>query len=198
MVTTNAGFIPKAAEGAAAVAGPVAAGALGLLAAVRRGRAFHPTGVAFTGTWTAADETLPTLVPSRPWPVIVRLSKGVGLPGQLPDVLGLAIRIADLSAPGDHQDLLLASSGDSRTTRHLLVPTSDHGSARYSTLTPYRTPLGEGVLWAQAALEEGTEPPRTLEAAARCALDGRLHHDVGVAVDDRSTRLAAAPRPGAG
>ena len=184
MASRDENVIAKITQGAVAVAGPVTAGALGLLAAVRRRRAFHPTGEAFTGTWTAADDSLPPLLPSRPWPVVVRLSKGVGLPGELPDVLGLAIRIVDLQAPGDHQDLLLASSGSSRTTRRLLAPTTDHGGTHYSTITPYRTPLGEGVLWAQATLEGDAEPPRSVTAAGDRALDGRLHYDIGVEVDD--------------
>src|SRR5687767_2102368 len=121
-------------------AGPIAAVPLGALATLRQGRAFHPTGTAFTGTWEAADETIEPLVPARPWPVVVRLSKGVGLPGRLPDVLGLAVRIADVKSRGDHQDLLFASSGSSGLSQHVLAPTSDHGGAHYSTITPYRTP----------------------------------------------------------
>src|SRR5215210_3683617 len=96
-------LIRRTVTGALDYAAPVAAVPLGALAAVRRRRAFHPTGQAFTGIWEAADDTIEPLVPGRPWPVIVRLSKGIGLPGRWPDVLGLAVRIADLEARGDHQ-----------------------------------------------------------------------------------------------
>lgn len=166
-----------------------ASAALGAVGAVRRARPFHPTGVAFVGTWTAADDTLAPLEPSRPWPVVVRLSKGVGLPGRIPDVLGLAIRIADLRGAGEHQDLLLSSSGSDGWRRHLLWPTSDHGEAEYSSLLPYRTPLGEGVLWARARLADGTDTPRSLEEAAERAERGELDFVVGVVTESRDHLL---------
>jgi hypothetical protein len=173
----------------ASLAAVPAAAALGALGAVRRARAFHPTGVALTGTWTAADELIPPLGPSRPWPVVVRLSKGVGLPGSVPDVLGLAVRIVDLYGQDEHQDLLLSSSGSSGAGRILLRPTSDHGHATYSSLVPYDTPAGSGALWARAELAEGAEPPRTVEQAADRALAGELTFVVGVGTEDRERLL---------
>jgi len=163
--------------------------ALGAAGFVRRARPFHPAGIAFVGTWTAADDTLSPLEPSRPWPVVVRLSKGVGLPGRVPDVLGLAIRIVDLRGSGEHQDLLLASSGSDGWRRHLLWPTSDHGEAEYSSLLPYQTPLGEGILWARARLADGAPTPHSLEEAAERAQRGELDFVVGVVTESRDHLL---------
>lgn len=163
---------------------------LGAVDALRRGRAFHPAGVAFVGTWNAADDTLPPLAPSEPWPVVVRLSKGVGLPGEVPDVLGLAIRIVDLHGRGEHQDLLLASSGEGGVGRMVLRPTSDHGHATYSTLVPYETPVGRGVIWARAELADGAATPHSLTEAAERAEAGELTYLVGVATEGRDRLLA--------
>jgi hypothetical protein len=173
---------------AATAAVPTAA-ALGLLGAVRRKRAFHPSGIAFLGTWTATDDLLPPLAPTQPWPVVVRLSKGVGLPGSVPDVLGLAIRIVDLHGLGRHQDLLLASSGSRGVGRMILRPTTDHGGTWYSSLVPYETPVGDGVLWAHAELAAGAEPPHTLEAAAARVEAGELSYLIGVTTPERDRLL---------
>jgi hypothetical protein len=41
---------------------------------------------------------------------LLRLSRAIGLPTALPDILGFALRLHDLHGPGCPQDLLLASS----------------------------------------------------------------------------------------
>jgi hypothetical protein len=172
----------------AALASLPTAAALGALGALRRARAFHPAGVALTGTWTAADDLLEPLGPGRPWPIVARLSKGVGLPGRTPDVLGLAVRIPDVSHPGDHQDLLVSSSGTGPLGRTVLRPTNDHGHASYSSLVPYQTPLGRAIVWARAEVD-GDDEPRTLEEAADLATSGTLHYVVGLATDSRDHLL---------
>ena len=92
---------------------------------LRGARVFHPRGVVVRGTWhpdpEAATEALPG-VGSRS--ALVRVSHAIGLPPGLPDILGVAIRIADAYGRGRHQDLLLASSGSGPVSRHLLLPTS--------------------------------------------------------------------------
>lgn len=173
---------------AAVAAIPVSA-AIGAFGAARRARAFHPLGVALTGTWTAPDDLVPPLAPGRPWPVVVRISKGVGSPGRLPDVLGLAVRIVDLYGAGEHQDLLLSTSGSSGLARHLLLPTSDHGRATYSSLVPYGTPLGAGPLWARARLAEGADTAHTLDEAVDRLLAGDLTFLIGVAAGGRERLL---------
>ena len=70
---------------------------------------------------------------------IVRLSRGVGLPKPLPDVLGLAVRIVDAHGPNRHQDLLLVTSVDAPVLHHLILPgpLGSYGQS-YSSVLPYR------------------------------------------------------------
>jgi hypothetical protein len=77
--------------------------------------------------------------------VVVRLSRAVGLPGGLPDIHGLAVRVP--LEGQDHGDLLFASTGLGALTRFLLVPARDPRSRPLTTLLPYRTPAG-GLLLA--------------------------------------------------
>ena len=181
--------MPELTRRLAGLAAIPAAAAFGGLGALRRARAFHPVGIAFIGTWTAADDLVPPLEPSRPWPVVVRLSKGVGLPDTVPDVLGLAIRIVDLHGRGQHQDLLFASSGARGIGRMLLRPTADHGHATYSTVVPYETPIGKGLLWAQARLTGDGEAPRSLATAAERAEAAQLTFTIGLVTEDRDHLL---------
>lgn len=117
--------------------------------AIRGARVFHPRGALFDGTaqLTPNRWALPggTSVPAR-----VRLSRGIGTPGRLPDVLGLAMR---LSLPGGPWDLLLATAYV--PARVALVPARTWASARYSTLTGYRTPADPAPRWILATPESG-------------------------------------------
>src|SRR5688572_10410885 len=110
MPTTAPERLARASD---ALAGPLAAGVFGTLSAVRRRRIFHPYGRAFDATVDLVG--LPGLAPSvlsssGRQRAIVRLSRGVGVPETLPDLLGVAVRLLDV---GDdepvHQDLLLVS-----------------------------------------------------------------------------------------
>ena len=71
--------------------------------------------------------------------MIARLSRGVGLPKPLPDVLGLAVRVLDAHGPRRHQDLLLVTSLDVPVLHHLFLPgpLGPYGQS-YSSLLPYR------------------------------------------------------------
>src|SRR5205814_8265271 len=135
------------------------------------------------------------LAPERPWPVVVRLSKGVGLPDPVPDVLGFAVRVVDVGGPEAHQDLLLSSTLASSSLPWLPVPTSAHAHAHYSSLPPYRTPLGDGLVWAEPRVDpdaDGDEvQARTLDEAGDLATAGRLHIDLGVDLGARSHLLGA-------
>lgn len=98
-----------------------------VLAGARDAKAFHPRGRWFDGTFSA------TFDPALPLPVGVtevsgRLSKGIGTPGALPDVLGLAFRL-----PGPW-DVLLSTC----RARVLPWPARSWTSARYGCITPFR------------------------------------------------------------
>ncbi|GAA4975712.1 phosphodiesterase [Kineococcus glutinatus] len=72
--------------------------------------------------------------------VVVRLSKGAGLPAGWRDLLGLALRV-----PGDDGrpwDLLLSSAGLSPLGRHLPAPRRDPLTSAYTTFFAHRSPAG--------------------------------------------------------
>jgi hypothetical protein len=123
-------------------AGALVAAPLGALARWRRGKPMHPRGAVFEAVLERHGAMPPTGVP---WldavttdPVVVRMSRGAGLPAPLPDLLGLAIRL-----PGEPEpvDLLLSTTGRGRLTRLLPVPRRD-AAAVYSSIMAYRTDAG--------------------------------------------------------
>ncbi|MDV3126942.1 phosphodiesterase [Mycobacterium sp. 21AC1] len=80
-------------------------------AAIRRGRVFHPHGVLTTGSIeriAPAGEGLPVETASE---VLARLSKGLGTPGAVPDIIGLALRLPPGPLAATPWDILLASAG---------------------------------------------------------------------------------------
>ena len=70
---------------------------------------------------------------------IVRLSRSVGLPKPLPDILGVALRILDAHGPRRHQAFLLVTSVDLPILHHLILPgpLGPYGQS-YSCVLPYR------------------------------------------------------------
>lgn len=122
----------------------VVSGAFDVAARVRRGRVFHPVGMPLTGALHAVDADYGRLLGAAHRPVLARLSKGVGLPGALPDVLGLALRVLD------HRerpwDLALATTGGGPLGRLLVVPARGWAHACYGSLMPYRFP-GHEAEW---------------------------------------------------
>ena len=85
---------------------------------------------------------------------IVRLSRSLGLPEQLNDPCGLALRVPDAYGEGRHQDFLLVTSGRPPLARHLLRPSSGFSARPYSSLLPYR--IGGQVMLVGA---EAADPP---------------------------------------
>lgn len=125
---------------AAELAGlPIRAGA-----AIRGARLFHPNGVLATGTLTrTASENVG--LPVETGAVIARVSKGVGLPGALPDVIGLAIRMEPHDGDDTPWDVLLASAlGGTGWRKTVPFPALSLGSSVLSTLQPLDH---DGVSW---------------------------------------------------
>ena len=141
----------------------LSAGTFAAISAIRGKRVFHPIGRAFEGALVlteAAGEVLPKeLTQAGQRRVVVRLSRGAGLPEPLPDVLGLAIKIPDAYGIERDQDWLLASSGKHQLTRHLLLPALDFLGATYSTVLPYR--VGSRLGTFRAFPREVQKPART-------------------------------------
>ena len=108
----------------------------GIASALRGHRIFHPGGMAFRGRFRARrGAPLAGLTSAR---AVVRLSRGVGLPQPLPDVLGVAVKLPDLHGPGCDQDLLFASSIDAPLLHHLLVPARSFLGTTFSSGLFYR------------------------------------------------------------
>lgn len=119
-------------------------------ARLRRGRVLHPRGRLIAGTLEVTGEGelgVPVLDEPGRHEVVARLSKGGSLPGPLPDVLGLALRL-----PGP-LDLLLSSCG---AAPWLMRPRAGFLAGPYSTLVPYES--GAGPVWL-VALPEGDDVP---------------------------------------
>jgi hypothetical protein len=130
-------------------ASDIAALPVRLGAALRGRRLFHPTGVLAEGLLerTAAEgDGLP--LPSCD--IIARVSKGVGVPGAGPDIVGLAWRIPpppDLSSCGPWDVLLASTLAGSRV---LLAPTTSWSGATFSSLMPLR--YQRRIWWLRARL----------------------------------------------
>jgi hypothetical protein len=125
-------------------------------AAVRNSRLFHPDGVVAEGI---VERIAPPGegLPMNSCDVIGRVSKGVGLPGALPDIAGLAWRIPppqDLRSCGPW-DVLLASTV--ANTRLLLGPVRSWSSATFSSLMPLR--FRGGVWWVRARVATKIDEP---------------------------------------
>lgn len=139
----------------------------GGLSRLRGKRAMHPVGVVTEASLTV-DHT--ARVPSA-WrdldgvTGVARFSKSIGLPGRVPDVLGIALRFGG-------QDLLLASAlGQAPFLQHVLVPTAGFDGAVFSSLLPHRVdgnvgiiqarltrPLREAATYLEAVRQTGTFP----------------------------------------
>ena len=146
-----------------AVAVPLAA-----LARWRNGKPMHPRGAVF-------DAVLERHGSDRPWgvpfldatardDVVVRLSRGVGLPSPLPDLLGLAVRLEDGS--GQPVDLLLSTTGRGPLTRVVPALRRDTASA-YCSIMAYSSAAGPIRLAALPTTDGIPSDPEPLADAVR-------------------------------
>lgn len=128
-----------------------------VLARGRGGRpALHPEGILLTGRLHVPRHHtswgVPWLDTPGAYPVTARWSRAAGLPGPLPDGLGLAVRVQDAGGPGRPLELLLTSSGSGRLARHLPLPRLYATTGPYATLLNYAVGGRHGVV---AAFPEG-------------------------------------------
>ncbi|HVF74988.1 MAG TPA: hypothetical protein VM938_08060 [Acidimicrobiales bacterium] len=135
-----------------AVARAGAAALFGALTAGRRKRVFHPVGGGFEATFNpvAGAFDAPLFADGEPRRAVVRMSKGIGLPGRLPDVLGFAVKILE-----PEQDFLLVTSGSAPGARHLLWPAADACARPYSSILFFRAGC-ETVVFGGELTEERT------------------------------------------
>jgi hypothetical protein len=138
-------------SGGASVSDAVATG-FGLLARARGDRALHPRGVTWAATTTFARPVpgVAALAEPRELDSLLRLSRAVGLPPALPDILGLALRLHDFDGPGRPLDLLLASSPPPPCHR-TLAPARSFERTWFTGLLRYRIGRSRPVLVARSA-----------------------------------------------
>jgi hypothetical protein len=126
----------------AAAAAPATAAGFYALAALRRRRSLHLTGVGYQGQLLVCGDGsgrpgVPLLRPGAAYPALLRFSRGAGLPEPLPDALGVAVKLPDAHGPGADQDLLLTSSTSRPLLRRLLLPARSFVRGAFSTALPY-------------------------------------------------------------
>lgn len=128
---------------------------LQLGSALRRRRIFHPLGVLAAGhveRVAPADRGLPV----ESGEIIGRVSKAVGIPGGLPDLIGLAWRMPTHTDHGPPWDVLMVSTGGhGKLARFALQPTRAWTGTTLSTLMPLRYRDGRWWLKAQLRTELG-------------------------------------------
>jgi hypothetical protein len=139
-----------------------------LVGRLRRLGSVSPTGVAWLDTPSADPDGEE---------VLVRRSRAVGLPGALPDVHGMAIRVPLPDQVPPYGDVLLASTGFGLLSRFLLVPTWEPGARPLTTLLPYRSPAGPLLLGIRERTPESFElshavGSRPFEVFAELTLSG--------------------------
>jgi hypothetical protein len=149
-----------------ALVGRVLEAVTGAIMLVRRPRPIHSRGVVVSGEvrWlpvsrgrAAGIRWIDAPPPSGTQPVTARVSRGIGLPLQLPDIIGLALRFETPDGPADVE---LSSTGFDVPGRYMLLPHRSASSPWYSTVLPYRGSLGPVQLGAR------TRSPRDLPPAA--------------------------------
>ncbi|MBF6356037.1 phosphodiesterase [Nocardia higoensis] len=128
-------------------------------ARLRHARVFHPNGLPLSGRLHPEPE-VEDLFGEGERAVLARMSKGIGTPSGLPDVLGLALRVLDRD--DKPFDLALATTGEGVLGRYFLTPARGWRSARYGSLMPYR--LGDrSPVWLFAEPEPGLPSSSSLD-----------------------------------
>ncbi len=174
-------------------AGRVVARPLAALARARAGKPMHPVGVAFPGRLERSGLGRRTgigwLDGTGTQDVVVRLSRGAGLPRPLPDLLGLAVRVA-----GDPPvDLLLSSAGEGRLTRRVPLLRRD-AAGPYGSIMAYRSCAGPVWLTASPAAT-GLPSDRTGLIAAGPGLQVTLCAAIGAGPWEPFARITLGTPP---
>lgn len=161
------------------LAGSAIAAGFRAIKTVRPVRPNHPKGILLTGTVereAGAATGIDWIDTPGSNPVVARLSRSIGLPPSLPDILGLALRVTN---DGAESDILLASTGHTGLGRFVLRPKRDAATTVFSSMMPYKS-KGGPVLLAARTIQGPARLPATPEAfpdslrAATWVLE--LHH----------------------
>ncbi|MFF0491637.1 phosphodiesterase [Nocardia sp. NPDC004068] len=155
------------------------------LARVRRARVFHPEGLPLTGWLHAVDDDYARLIGARDKPALARMSKATGMPGGIPDALGLAVRVLDWQ--DRPWDLALATTGTGALGRFVVRPVRSWAQARYGSLMAYSF-FGGPPAWVFA--EPDSAQPQSVSIQSLC--DYRDGHRLGFTL--RSSSLLGPER----
>jgi len=138
-----------------------------LIQVFRRGRPVHPTGLSLVGRVERLGGRERSGIAWIDEPgegaVLARLSRGLGLPEPLPDIVGLALRVTDGEASCD---VLLATTGASRPGRFMVLLRRRIDKGTFGTMMPYRGPLGP-VLLAARTLAPAVALPASIDGFQR-------------------------------
>lgn len=149
-------------------AGRLVAVPLAALARWRDGKPMHPRGAVFSAVLERHGASRPWGVPflddTGREDVVVRMSRGAGLPAPLPDLLGMAVRLG--AQDGTPVDLLLSSTGRGRLTRVVPVLRRDTASA-YCSIMAYRSVAGPVRIAALPTTAGVPSDPEPLAEAVR-------------------------------
>lgn len=143
------------------------------LSHARSARIFHPDGLVCQGQAQVVGDTQ---LPLCAGPVTARVSKGVGTPGALPDIVGIAMRLPVTADAADRDrrvwDLLLAGPAPLGGRVPLPLVTSHWLGATVSSLTPFRH---DGSLyWVRAHIvEPGDLSGLSIDALRKAVYAGR-------------------------
>ncbi|WP_165970408.1 DUF1990 family protein [Actinomadura sp. 6K520] len=153
---------------------------------LRGDRPLHPEGLVFDATLslngTGQYWGVPFLDDAAEVRGHARLSRAVGLPTALPDILGLALRWPQADVPdGSTAELLLATTGRSVLGRRLLRPMTRWSPAFYGSLLAYRVGDRKVLLGAVGQWEPAV--PARLEALAHAVDERPLRFDLVVATE---------------
>jgi len=129
----------------------LSAGTQGLASLRPARKPLHPEGDVLNGRIYRQGSSVTTGVAWLDEPgedvVVVRLSRAIGLPRNLPDIHGLAVRVHADDGDGD---ILFATTGWGRVSRFVLTASRHPHSRPLTTLLPYDTDSGALLLGADA------------------------------------------------
>ena len=148
---------------------------LKLGAAVRHRRVFHPLGVLASGH-IERTATARRGLPIESGEVLGRVSKAIGVPGDLPDLIGLAWRMPTHANSATPWDVLMVSTGDGLLARFGLQPTRSWTGTTLSTLMPLRHQ--DGWWWLKAQLLTKVPDGLSLEALGAEIEDSGIVFDI--------------------
>jgi hypothetical protein len=147
--------------------------AFATLARLRAGRAVHTRGAVLGGMLTVDPGSAAGQALGHPHrrPAVVRVSKSIGLPGRIPDLLGMAVRIPTTDGVFD---VLFASVGRRGLAHLVLRPSGSWWDQPFSTVLPYRVDGQRLLLGLQAGPGVGPSgaDPAAVTAAVR---NGPVH-----------------------